>query len=714
MEHQYESIHVCWILVSLLYCTLHHYGVPCAVLGQSVLCENSYECYGDSNITGSLIDCYGAYSCGNSGKMEASGSISLTGFHSAFSSSSVTSYSNLDQTECFGASACRNVAILYNYYKGNDCYGSYSCVNVTHTGDNVYGYGYDSSSFATINRSDGILSTIYVAGASSFQYTKINIYGTTWLNTYVDFGMVGAELYCHTGITCSVDCMGYGCANISSMTGGGSYSIDCEYNLGDNIACDAGEFELDLQLGTDIPDILYKRYNQLDDYKSLNPEIGQAMCTSGRNNLIGANCADNKACDYDDILLNNSAVCCTGYYACEYGDIDLTISDDLVVNSSDSIGIMCGGSLSCDETSIIIHNANTYVDSDGNNKTVNVYCDGASACQKATIIRGGYDVFCNSFYACYQVRIYQNENVYSLGYAALVDSEVYDTGKNVYCLAFRSCRDTIIGEIGNVVYGFGYYSLQEANVYNIASNKTISKVYVVGYLTGYQARFQNVESLYAGGHFALQHAKIQGIRELVVSGVDVLFNTTIATGLTNNRMYDESGNMVTMYIKGTNSNSYTVICDTNETCYIYCESSTACTNMILTCNGTCFVVCDEDGNQCPQIVTGNSYLIMAPTSYPTEPSIVPTHSPSVPTYIPSQMPTVVPTEPSIVPTSSPTMPTSDPTDRPTTSPSQVQTNIGETTTNTIANPVTSKASSAGYIVNLLITIVIFQLLSIYY
>ena len=47
-------------------------------------------------------------------------------------------------------------------------------------------------------------------------------------------------------------------------------------------------------------------------------------------------------------------------------------------------------------------------------------------------------------------------------------------------------------------------------------------------------------------------------------------------------------------------------CSLGDECFIYCRSSTACSTMILICDGICYLDCGNDtSSQCPQSISGN-------------------------------------------------------------------------------------------------------------
>ena len=151
---------------------------------------------------------------------------------------------------------------------------------------------------------------------------------------------------------------------------------------------------------------------------------------------------------------------------------------------------------------------------------------------------------------------------------------------------------------------------------------------------------------------------ISGFRSLYVNGSDSLGTSILTTKLSINDT-SITNSTVRLYIDGTNTYAYNVICSNDDTCFINCLSNTSCTNMILTCNGTCYLNCgdygDANGNNCPSNISGVWYpLSSSPTIYP---STMPSEHPSViPSLAPSQLPSKYPSKiPSTIPSHNPTI-----------------------------------------------------------
>ena len=91
--------------------------------------------------------------------------------------------------------------------------------------------------------------------------------------------------------------------------------------------------------------------------------------------------------------------------------------------------------------------------------------------------------------------------------------------------------------------------------------------------------------------------------------------------------------IVNIFINGSNFEYWTIVCDTNNTCNVDCQTSNACSELRLVCDGQCNVTCAESqGIECPIIIPTSS-----PTAVPTAiPTAIPTYNPtSIPTYNPT-------------------------------------------------------------------------------
>ena len=211
---------------------------------------------------------------------------------------------------------------------------------------------------------------------------------------------------------------------------------------------------------------------------------------------------------------------------------------------------------------------------------------------------------------------------------------------------------------------------------------------------------------------------------VVANGENALSNATIMTDAA------ESNVTIVISINGTNENIFTIFCNHSGICIIECQSSDACTNLILNCNAsyaTCFVDCDEaEGIDCPLSGVYNNLPTIPPTKLPTQiPSQLPSKDPTIeptmlPTILPTALPTILPTQaPTRKPTAQPTAePSKDPTKEPTQEPSiqpsvepsgkpTLQPIVTTTTTTTASKSESSNvAFSETTIVTIVVTVII--------
>ena len=99
-------------------------------------------------------------------------------------------------------------------------------------------------------------------------------------------------------------------------------------------------------------------------------------------------------------------------------------------------------------------------------------------------------------------------------------------------------------------------------------------------------------------------------------------NALSLANIVSNTNFDQDG-ILTIHINGTNNQAYNIYCSFGDVCKINCQSSNACTNLILDCNGTCWVDCDpRNGIDCPQMLltntTNNNYILWNATMPPTQ------------------------------------------------------------------------------------------------
>ena len=449
----------------------------------------------------------------------------------AYSAYNVTNITSLYRTLCNGESSCRNVDYLESY-QITSCNGYKNCFNTTITtpsfiGDSfVYFYGFQSGAYSTLNFYRDVV--INIRAASSLYNANINMYNSTKINAEASFGLNGAKLYCDSGQTCEINCFSYGCANISSATGEGNYSVDCRYNLISNILCSNTSRDIDYRLTFDInndlpsdlieeminPDINFND-NVNDDelylmYKNL----------SNPNDVLGINCGDYRQC-YNDSMLNyiNQAIVCSSYEACKNGSGLLKINDTYIAPGNNLVGIYCVGGGSCSNNQFEIKKP---VGVDSN--TFSIYCNGDSACTHATLTAGD-NLYCGGYKSC------QYSNIESMG---VIFGPGMDTIGDIYCISYLACQYVTIDQTVGNIYGFGYKAMTGITIKNSVDNTIIEKIYAFGYHAAQGSKIENVKSIYASGYQVLGGfgSSITGIRNLYIN--DALSGNDITTQLTIN------------------------------------------------------------------------------------------------------------------------------------------------------------------------------------
>ena len=60
-----------------------------------------------------------------------------------------------------------------------------------------------------------------------------------------------------------------------------------------------------------------------------------------------------------------------------------------------------------------------------------------------------------------------------------------------------------------------------------------------------------------------------------------------------------SSNTFTITINDDINSNYEINCTSNDICFINCQSSYACSNLGLVCEGTCYISCDNETGMLP-------------------------------------------------------------------------------------------------------------------
>lgn len=598
--------------------------------GRSITCSNEYEC-ASSNLTlnDTVISCKGFASCIYASTIQASSSFWATGSYSTYG---VTNVISDGDSNCDGDSSCRNIS-HFQVNGWTDCYGYRSCfgstferINSTNSYEGIVFHGDESGAFTTLNLHQN--SIIYAYARLSMYKSNVNMFESSSILAYGFAALNGANLYCHHGQTCTIDCSEYGCYNVSSISGNGTYSIYCADNKAPNLLCNDQSDEDDYN---DIGIIA------LNDLPSFMTEFGfeevNTLSTCKNSSVLGINCGNYDECSYDTLNYKNQAICCTSEFGCQYSSVTLTINISATFinyESAHMIDIYCGGWLSCHDSSY--SNRTLNIQKINNNaynnisQSFDIFCNGGYACEDAVISRAD-NLLCRAGRGCYSARIDSIKNVFVFGRYGVYDGAISHITENVYCVAIFSCYFVTFSEIYGNIYALSYRSLSNAIINNTLTNIITDKIYVIGYQSGYSITINNVKSIFASGYQALYQSIISGFRNLYVSGTDSLDLSILTTQHTNILDRSVVNSTATLYIDGTNSNSYNVTCSTGDECYIHCLSSTSCLNMILMCDGICYLNCGDygyaTGNDCPANIFGTwypanlSHPSQLPTTYPT-------------------------------------------------------------------------------------------------
>ena len=224
-------------------------------------------------------------------------------------------------------------------YRDTQCFGDRSCFDSTfnrastsYSGDEIYLSAFEAGAFSTLNIHQ--TTDIYVRGSLALYRATVNMYATTFLYTGAAFSLNGADLYCDSGVTCYIYCQSDGCFNISSATGSGTYTVDCQYNLNANILCpddsdlDEVQYHLsNIDIENDLPSVLINQMLLHSNKDNGMFDYGDTMCSSDKNNALQTNCGDASECsNVGTQSYLNKALCCSSLYGCYNPCVSTTIS----------------------------------------------------------------------------------------------------------------------------------------------------------------------------------------------------------------------------------------------------------------------------------------------------------------------------------------------------------------------------------------------------
>ena len=295
------------------------------------VCNGSSECAGQSLLaSNSTINCDGFDSCGNIPTIITGDNFFARGAYSSYNSTKIISRNH---SYCNGKSSCSSVKYFQNYNNIN-CDGSESCFNTiinrttsSNPGSIIYLDGYKSGAYSTFNLYEN--TQIETHGGLSLYHATINIYKSSTIVAYQDFSLIGVNLHCSSGQSCRIKCYGYGCANISSATGSGTYNAICAYNYVSNILCNGSSSSgnvvdgITIDFDNDLPSTLVNTLININinsdadnvDHDDLRfqDDVYLLYKNVSNPNVLGINCGNYQECTYNRLNYDNKAICCTAY-----------------------------------------------------------------------------------------------------------------------------------------------------------------------------------------------------------------------------------------------------------------------------------------------------------------------------------------------------------------------------------------------------------------
>ena len=394
------------------------------------------------------------------------------------------------------------------------------------------------------------------------------------------------------------------------------------------------------------------------------------------NNNATVNCDDFKECESQSVAGASRAVCCTAANACLNASSIIGYGSNGNNNNSvtPNIAIRCDGSQSCfsptNGINMVGINGSIYITGYQAGYTTSVHTDSDTAI--ATNNKDLYDIFCSGDQSCYQSRFNTANNLYCTGNLACYKSPLINNINNVIVYGYQAASYSTMSNINNIYcYPAGKESCTGSTISNVSG-----MVLAVGDQVLYDSEIYNVSNLFCISTASCKNSKIKGVHNTIIGNGDDALCGTIITSDSN---FNDNGTLY-VFVSGTNSGtSFDIYCTVGDTCYIQCQSSGACSNLILHCNNNCYVDCDdENGIDCPLSGVYNDWITDAPSAAP---SMLPTS----PTSLPTAIPTTSPTTPTVSPTSAPT---STIRDMSTTSVNIASTNI-KTNTNSITTTMVS-------------------------
>ena len=607
----------------------------------SIQCYDANDCYQSALATTEKIECFGKSSC-EEASLSSSNSegIQCEGAFACYKATSIeTTSDSRSDIQCDGLFSCAAASKLHTVTGSISCGGEKSCFNVSH----IYIEETDTSS----------ANDLYCHGDRSCAESRVTTHGNTYLwsslsmmnsqfynndtdddveyQFYGSYSGYNGTIYCGGDATCHIYCDGNACNGLKlELIGDDSdFDIDCLNNGVEKSDICPNGYEIPSYIDIDaMPSLVDVKMSDYDN--SIYP------CDTSVN-TNGIICDDKSECVSQDLDTTSTIgpICCTAKESCE-SSLNITAKIDNKTNyNQENVSIRCDGAESCDnvQSKLIFSKASVTSSSGGSSGNVyltgqhaagltisnmriqtsledlhDIFCTGTYSC-RYTYLFNARNLYCTAAYSCLDVvEIAQIENVYLYGYQAGLAAVLHDV-KNIYCSGRQACWSTTMMNITGGIYVSGRQSLAQSTIVNV------SNLILLGYQAFYQSQVTNVSNVVCISLESCLDADILGLSgSLRANGRGSLNYANIVT----------NGDVVDVWINGTNSQSFTMTCSVNNTCTVRCLSAQACTRLDITNYGTLYLRCGLkiNGADCPD-VSGNLnrvYYIndtLIPTSEPT-------------------------------------------------------------------------------------------------
>ena len=159
---------------------------------------------------------------------------------------------------------------------------------------------------------------------------------------------------------------------------------------------------------------------------------------------------------------------------------------------------------------------------------------------------------------------------------------IVNSSYNVYCVGVQDCRLSVITLLSNA-HNSGVYCSADQSCYETS-------------LIANQGSINN--TIYCGGLAGCFYAKIIGFTNVYALGFEALSGAVIMSG--NNQDNEMNVYLGAFRAAWTTAN---IICNSSDTCNIYCDVYQSCLFIQVKCYGICNIFCDADNSiECPPTV----------------------------------------------------------------------------------------------------------------